>query len=609
METGAIAGSPGGPFVISNPNWCGQGGAGTGFGCYDTDGGPPISDDFFGVFWSLGTGSPDVGVGDDNGAWRVSNWSKQVSIPWAGQMYHYPAWLTLGQGLDYVAGAPFTWSSSPLIDGCVANEGATTGIDGTECTCVLLNDQWGGLGYFALLASRTDELGDFHLSTGGDISLKPIPRPRIVDSRRRSNGDVELDLVVDPPGAGIFQQGGCDCGVGYKVFAYVPDGPFPADRSAGWFEPRLANGGSQPITPFGQQTTVVVDCDETRDSVFVVSARVYAGDGFRSRYGGPDSAFVQCLALCSPQDSDGDGVTECEGDCDDGNAEVYPGAPQVCDGISNDCATPHWPSPTGTNEFDDDADFFSECQGDCDDTNPARFPGNPEVCDGLDNDCADGVPPDEVDSDSDGFSMCRGDCDDGNPMIHPGSAERCNALDDDCDSLVDEDERGEDTDGDGVRNACDNCPVDDNPPQDDRDGDSYGDACDNCVLDRNPSQSDVDSDNEGDGCDLDDGMIYIVFHRPEYVEWQEEAGFASWNSYRGDLEVLRSATLYTQDPAVVPLATRSCDLITPWVADVEPPAGTTVFFLTTGNFAGTGAESSLGLDSSGVERPSANPCP
>jgi hypothetical protein len=48
------------------------------------------------------------------------------------------------------------------------------------------------------------------------------------------------------------------------------------------------------------------------------------------------------------------------------------------------------------NDVDGDGDGVSECQGDCDDTDGDNFPGNPEVCDGKDNDC-DGVadvPPD-----------------------------------------------------------------------------------------------------------------------------------------------------------------------------------------------------------------------
>ena len=34
---------------------------------------------------------------------------------------------------------------------------------------------------------------------------------------------------------------------------------------------------------------------------------------------------------------DGDSYTENDGDCNDGNAAVYPGATEVCDGVANDC--------------------------------------------------------------------------------------------------------------------------------------------------------------------------------------------------------------------------------------------------------------------------------
>ena len=55
-------------------------------------------------------------------------------------------------------------------------------------------------------------------------------------------------------------------------------------------------------------------------------------------------------------DDDGDGTSECSGDCDDTNASVYPGAPQVCDGVNNDCSDPNWPA-VPADETDDDVGF------------------------------------------------------------------------------------------------------------------------------------------------------------------------------------------------------------------------------------------------------------
>jgi hypothetical protein len=58
-----------------------------------------------------------------------------------------------------------------------------------------------------------------------------------------------------------------------------------------------------------------------------------------------------------------------------------------------------------------------------------------------------------------------------------------------------------DPDGDGLRPACDNCPVEANPEQLDTDSDGPGDACDNCPSSTNPDQLDGDGDQAGDACD------------------------------------------------------------------------------------------------------------
>ncbi len=101
--------------------------------------------------------------------------------------------------------------------------------------------------------------------------------------------------------------------------------------------------------------------------------------------------------------------------------------------------------------------------GDCDDADPERYPGNPEVCDGVDNDC-DGEPDDDVvdgrpfyrDADGDGFGSPLGlpvvaceapegyvaddtDCRDDDPSIRPDADEVCDGRDNNCDALTDVD--------------------------------------------------------------------------------------------------------------------------------------------------------------------------
>jgi hypothetical protein len=278
-----------------------------------------------------------------------------------------------------------------------------------------------------------------------------------------------------------------------------------------------------------------------------------------------DASWFARIGCNCDEDADEDGTALCN-DCDDSVAEVFPGSPQLCDGVNNDCDDPNWPD----------------------------------------------VPADEADMDNDGFRVCENDCDDNTESINPAAFEICNDLDDDCDGLVDEDDLGEDTDGDGVHNLCDNCRVTQNPSQDDADGDLLGDACDNCVDDFNPAQSDFDGDVNGDSCDLDDGLIYIRFNDPIVVDWDLEVGFDTWNSYRGDLDVLKSTGVYTQEtegPGAVPLANRECGLGSPFVQDlVMLDHGEVVFFLTTG-VDSLGVESGLDTDSSGIPRANDNPCP
>ena len=101
-------------------------------------------------------------------------------------------------------------------------------------------------------------------------------------------------------------------------------------------------------------------------------------------------------------DQDGDGFFSNE-DCNDADAQVYPGAEEVCDGIDNNCDGQFDEEVTTTFYADSDSDGYGNpdiiteaCeqpsgyvpQGtDCDDTQSSVYPSAEEVCDGLDNDC------------------------------------------------------------------------------------------------------------------------------------------------------------------------------------------------------------------------------
>ena len=349
--------------------------------------------------------------------------------------------------------------------------------------------------------------------------------------------------------------------------------------------------------------------------VVAISYRDFDHDGF----GDPNSPTSTCDGSIPA------GYVANSSDCNDTSAAIHPGAIELCNGIDDNCDGLIDEGLSRTVYRDADGDGFG-------DPNVTQF-----IC---------SSPP--------GWVLHAGDCNDANPAIHPGALEVCNGLDDNCDGQIDEDAAGVDSDGDGIHNACDNCPMVTNPTQtdsdgdhvgnacdncintpnssqadadgdgrgdacdncptipngfqDDSDADRVGDACDNCPLDYNPTQSDFNHDGEGDICDLNDGLIYVYSTDPNYREWQQEAGYTTWNSYRGSLSVLRATGKFTQAPGSNPLAARACGVSNRYVLDLDVPApGQVAFNLVTG-VAG-GVESSLGTNSAGVPRVNANPCP
>ncbi|MBT8189287.1 MAG: T9SS type A sorting domain-containing protein, partial [Bacteroidia bacterium] len=157
-------------------------------------------------------------------------------------------------------------------------------------------------------------------------------------------------------------------------------------------------------------------------------------------------------------DNDGDGVTICDGDCDDNDPNNFPGCFEVCDNQDNDC------DGLVDEGYDIDGDGVTVCQGDCNDNNNNIYPGNTEVCDGQDNNC-DGVIDEGFDNDGDGVTSCQGDCDDNDDSKYPGNSEICDGEDNNCNGLIDE--NFTDTDGDGIADCIDT--DDDNDGIDDSD--------------------------------------------------------------------------------------------------------------------------------------------
>ena len=148
----------------------------------------------------------------------------------------------------------------------------------------------------------------------------------------------------------------------------------------------------------------------------------------RTTYEEQDKIYISLhgIGTESIADNDGDGYSPADGDCNDNNANQYPGAEELCDGSDNDCD-----GEVPANEVDADVDGYRLCDADCDDDDYNVHPGAEEICDQKDSDC-DVEMPDNEDYDSDGYTLCDGDCEDDNPDVWPTKPEVCDGVDNDC---------------------------------------------------------------------------------------------------------------------------------------------------------------------------------
>jgi hypothetical protein len=206
-------------------------------------------------------------------------------------------------------------------------------------------------------------------------------------------------------------------------------------------------------------------------------------------------AFWKAKGIFYNNDADADGF-DYTVDCDDHNPNVYPGAPEICDGFDNDC---NGQTDEGLQLYtyyaDQDGDGYGDgentlitCQDeapqgyvtntlDCIDLDATIYPGAPEICDGFDNDCNGEVDEGLTftlyyeDEDGDGFGTPQSkfpscspeppggfvanglDCDDKNPDINPSATEICDGIDNNCNGLIDDElptySYYPDADGDG----------------------------------------------------------------------------------------------------------------------------------------------------------------
>ncbi len=358
------------------------------------------------------------------------------------------------------------------------------------------------------------------------------------------------------------------------------------------------------------------DCDglvDDEDTLTSGAADLYFLDGDGDGYG-LDSETASACSVPS-------GYSDISGDCDDDHAFIYPGAPELCDGVVTNCTTRSTGGGLDSTEIDLDGDGYVACDYDgtiewvgsgsinvgldCAPSDPRTYPYADETCDGVYNDCTarsspeatDEAPANETDNDGDGFVECydgsttwRGtpedasddpeagqDCDDRDATVYPDAPELCDGVFNDCEDPVygsvsaPDPERDLDEDGyiecsyDAVTWKGTAVPLggDDCEPND---GEVYPSATETCDG-RYNNCSDPDRllrDAPAREVD-DDGDSYV------------ECSYAS-STWVGDPLVIGGLDCDDADAATYPGAAEVCDgqynncSDFSWVADDAPPA-------------------------------------
>ena len=229
-------------------------------------------------------------------------------------------------------------------------------------------------------------------------------------------------------------------------------------------------------------------------------------------------AYVKIQACAAP-----DGYSAQSGDCEDHADTAYPGAPELYDGLDNDC---DGTVDEDTVAYDDDGDGYTELDGDCDDSAARANPDAIETANGIDDDC-DGLIDEGTsayDDDGDGQSEAEGDCDDEDPDTWMGAPEWCDGVDRDCDGVADSPDPSDgdlwfiDSDGDGygspdaTTHACTqpkgysalNTDCNDSSPLTYPDAEEIGDSADN-DCDGTVDEGTLVYDDDGDGFAENDG--------------------------------------------------------------------------------------------------------
>lgn len=268
----------------------------------------------------------------------------------------------------------------------------------------------------------------------------------------------------------------------------------------------------------------------------------YYRDADSDGYGSPDLVKQACRKP--------DGYVADGSDCNDGRAEINPGAQELCNQIDDNCngqidegaqALTYFRDADGDG-YGDSVQNATSCikpsgyvlkGGDCNDADVKINPAATEICNGVDDNCDEVVDEGarisyyrDADGDGhgnesdvvlacaapEGYVSSKADCDDTDAAVNPAAEEVCNNTDDDCNGIIDDDlalvTYYEDHDGDGFGNPKRSGKACTAPAGWVADGSD----CDDTLAAVNPAAAEICNDID-DNCDgaVDEGALQAFF--------------------------------------------------------------------------------------------------
>ena len=242
------------------------------------------------------------------------------------------------------------------------------------------------------------------------------------------------------------------------------------------------------------------NCDGTIDEDTALDASTWYADSDSDGYGDSAVSDIECSAPT--------GYVADATDCDDADANTYPGADEYCDGHDDNC--------DGTIDEDtaiDASTWYADSDGDGEgDANVSELECyQPSGYVSSDTDCDDStIVLNTADADADGYTSCDSDCNDTNGSINVDAEEIWyDGIDQNCDGWSDFDQDGDGFDHvDWQGDDCDDEDPDINVDAEEIWYDGVDQDCDN-LSDFDADQDGQDSQSYGgEDCDDADPTTY-----------------------------------------------------------------------------------------------------